>query len=78
MKVGVPAIKTKSGKIIKAPSKKWSHNDIIEDSGTNGTRGFVLSDGTFVGRERAAKVANAAGQTKNKRKLHSEDLRKKK
>ena len=78
MKVKVPAIKTKSGKVIKAPSKKWSHNDIIENKGQNGVRGFVLTDGTFAGRKKAAKVANEAGQTSGKRKLHSEDLRKKK
>ena len=74
----MPAIKTKSGKVIKAPSKKWSHNDIIENKGENGTRGFVLTDGTFAGRKKAAKVANESGQTKNKKKLYSEDLRKKK
>jgi hypothetical protein len=74
-KVEVPAIKKPDGKIVKAKSKKESHDDL----NTKGKRGFVLSDNTFVGREEGAKVAKKAGQVpKTVKKLHSEDLRKKK
>ena len=73
--VKVPAIKKTSGKIVKAKSKKQSHDDLE----TKGERGFILSDGKFAGREEAAKVAKKAKQvSKSVKKLHSEDLRKKK
>lgn len=73
--VKVPAIKKTNGKVVKAKSKKESHDDL----NTVGKKGFVLSDGNFVGRETAAKVAKKAGQVpKTVKKLHSEDLRKKK
>jgi hypothetical protein len=74
-KVVVPAIKKSDGKVVKAKSKKESHDDL----NTKGKRGFVLSDNTFVGREEGAKVAKKAGQVpKTVKRLHSEDLRKKK
>jgi hypothetical protein len=74
-KVVVPAVKKSSGKVVKAKSKKESHDDID----TEGKRGFVLSDGTFADREKAAKVAKAAKQVPKKVvSLHSSDLRKKK
>ena len=41
-------------------------------------RGFVTSEGDFVGRKKAAKIAEDAGEIKDKsiKKLHSSDLRK--
>ena len=73
--VKVPAIKKSDGKIVKAKSKKESHDDL----NTEGKRGFILSDGKFAGREEAATVAKKAKQVpKTIKKLHSEDLRKKK
>lgn len=58
-KVKSPAIKTKSGKIVEAgPGEHHKH------IGQPGKRGFKLSDGEFVGREKAAKVATKAGQVK--------------
>ena len=73
--VKVPAVKKTSGKVVKAKSKQQSHDDLK----TEGQRGFILSDGTFAGREEAATVAKKAKQVpKTVKKLHSEDLRKKK
>ena len=73
--VKVPAIKKTDGKIVKAKSKKESHDDL----NTEGKRGFILSDGKFAGREEAATVAKKAKQVpKTIKKLHSEDLRRKK
>jgi len=41
-------------------------------------RGFLLSNGAFVGRKKAAEIAEAAGEVPKKvgKKLHSHDLRK--
>ena len=73
--VKVPAVKKKDGKVVKAPSKQYAHKDLE----TKGERGFILSDGKFAGREEAATVAKKAKQVpKTVKKLHSEDLRKKK
>ena len=73
--VKVPAVKKSAGKIVKATSNKESHDDLS----TEGKRGFILSDGKFAGREEAATVAKKAKQVpKTIKKLHSEDLRKKK
>ena len=73
--VKVPAVKKSDGKIVKAKSKKESHDDLNAE----GKRGFILSDGKFAGREEAATVAKKAKQVpKTIKKLHSEDLRKKK
>lgn len=73
--VKVPAVKKKDGTVVKAKSKQQSHDDL----NTEGLRGFVLSDGKFAGREKAAEVAKKAKQVpKTVKKLHSEDLRKKK
>lgn len=72
-RVKAPAIKTASGKVVEARGKHQHHDDIP----AKGTRGFVLSDGKFVGREAAGKVAKAASQVKKMEKpprLHSEDL----
>lgn len=71
-KVKVPAIKTSSGKIVKAKSQQQSHADLK----TKGQRGFLLSDGKFANRGEAAEVANKSGQTKRVKKLHSHHLRK--
>ncbi len=73
-KVTVPAVKKSSGKVVSAPSKAQHHKDIP----AKGQRGFKLSDGSFAGREKAAKVAKAAGQVgtlKHAGKLHSGDIR---
>jgi hypothetical protein len=73
-KVDRPAVKTSSGKIVKAAKKGDAHKEIP----AKGERGFTLSDGKFAGREEAGRVAKAAGQVKRiKRaggKLHSSDL----
>jgi hypothetical protein len=74
-KVVVPAVKKKDGKVVKAKSKKESHDDLD----TKGKRGFVLSDNKFASRKVAARVAKDAGQVSNEvKELHSSDLRKKK
>ena len=79
--VKVPAIKEKSGKIVKAPSKAWSHDELIEKEGkkAKGSKHeFALSNGEVVNRKKAAKVAEKAGEVPKSvgKKLHSHDLRK--
>jgi len=79
--VKVPAIKEKSGKIVKAPSKAWSHEELIVKEGkkAKGSKHeFELSDGEVVNRKKAAKVAETAGEVPKSvgKKLHSHDLRK--
>lgn len=59
IKVKAPAIKTSAGKVVLA--KAGEHHAQIP---VTGTRGFKLTDGSFVGREKAAKVANTAKQVK--------------
>ena len=78
--VKAPAIKEKSGKIVKAPSKAWSHDELIAKEGKKAKGAkheFVLSDGEIANRKRAAKVAEAAGEVPKSvgKKLHSHDLR---
>jgi hypothetical protein len=75
-----PALKEKkTGKVDPAPSKAWSHEEIevskdIKDKAVK--RGFLTSEGKFVGRKKAAKIAEKAGEIKKKVKsLHSHDLR---
>ena len=76
LKVVVPAIKHADGSISKAPNAKYSHDEIIKKTGKKGEHGFILSDGTFAARERAAKVAKAVGEVKSPgKKLHSHELR---
>jgi len=70
MKVTKVAMKTPSGKIKTAPIGK-THASMH----TTGQHGFILSDGSFAGREKAAKVANKAGQVVVK-KLYSTNLKK--
>lgn len=79
--IKAPALKEKNGKIDPAPSKAWSHQEIevaknIKDKDVK--RGFVTASGKFVDRKKAAKIAKAAGEVKDKniKKLHSSDLRK--
>ena len=79
-KIAEPAVKDlKSGKVHPAPSKAWSHDQVeakehIKDK--NAKRGFVTTTGEFVGRKKAAKIAEKTGEVKKKvKKLHSSDLR---
>ena len=79
-KVVVPAIKEKSGKVIKAPDRSWSHEELIERAGRlakHAKHEFELSNGRIVNRKEAAKVAEAAGEVPKSvgKKLHSHDLR---
>lgn len=73
-RVDRPAIKTASGRVVKAARTGDAHKDIA----AKGKRGFVLSNGKFAGRVEAGKVAKAAGQIKKTKraegKLHSSDL----
>lgn len=77
LKVMKPAIKAKSGKLYTAPSWKYSHESIhVNAIIPQGKKGFVLSNGKFVGRKKAAKVAWDAGQINRiVHKLHTEHLR---
>lgn len=71
--VKLPAIRTKDGEIHKAKSINMSHEEI----GVKGKRGFVLSDGTFVDRKEAAKIAENIGEVPKSagKKLHTHELR---
>ena len=79
LKVIEPAIKEKSGKVVKGKPTE-SHDDIIKRAGKaakGAKHDFVLSDKEVVGREKAAKVAKAAAEVKKPgKKLHSHELRK--
>ena len=76
VKVVEPAIKTKSGKVIK-DTAAYSHKEIEKKAGVKkDKRGFLLSNGEFANREKAAKIAKAAGEVKKPgKKLHSHELR---
>lgn len=79
--VKVPAIREKSGKVVKAPSKAYSHDELIAKEGkkAKGSKHmFELSDGEIVNRKKAAKIAEKAGEVPKSvgKKLHSHDLRK--
>ena len=76
VKVVEPAIKTKSGKVIK-DTAAYSHKEIEKKAGVKkDKRGFLLSNGEFANREKAAKIAKAAGEVKKPGKqLHSHELR---
>jgi hypothetical protein len=79
--VKVPAIKEKSGKIVKAPSKAWSHDELIAREGKKAKGAkheFELSNGKIATRKQAAKVAEKSGEVPKSvgKKLHSHDLRK--
>ena len=75
-----PALKEKSGKIDTAPSKAWSHSEleVVKDvKKKDAKEGFLTNTGEFVGRKKAAKIAEQAGEIKKPvKKLHSTDLRK--
>jgi hypothetical protein len=80
LKVLVPAILEKSGKVIKAPSKAWSHEELKKKAGKEAKGAkheFELSNGRIVTRKVAAKVAEAAGEVPKSvgKRLHSHDLR---
>jgi hypothetical protein len=77
LKVTKPAVKHKDGTISKAPNASWSHDEIIEKAGKSGKHGFMLSDGTFASRTKAAKVAEAAKEVPKSagKKLHAHELR---
>jgi hypothetical protein len=78
VKVVEPAVKEKSGKILKDTSA-YSHEEIEKKAGRKKNadeRGFILSTGKFADREKAAKIAKAAGEVKHPgKKLHSHELR---
>ena len=76
VKVVEPAIKTKSGKVIK-DTPAYSHAEIEKKAKVKkDQRGFLLSTGEFADRKEAAKVAKAIGEVKNPgKKLHSHELR---
>ena len=81
LEVKVPAIKEKSGKVVKAPSKAWSHDELIAKEGKKAKGAkheFELTNGKIVNRKKAAKVAEKAGEVPKSvgKKLHSHDLRK--
>lgn len=79
--VKAPAIKEKSGKVIVAPNKAWSHDELKEKAGKaakHAKHEFELSNGRIVTRKVAAKVAEKAGEVPKSvgKKLHSHDIRK--
>ena len=81
LKVLVPAIKEKSGKVVKAPSKAYSHDELKKMAGKaakGAKHEFELSNGRIVTRKVAAKVAEKAGEVPKSvgKRLHSHDLRK--
>jgi len=80
LKVLVPAILEKSGKVIKAPSKAYSHEELKKMAGKEAKGAkheFELSNGRIVTRKVAAKVAEKAGEVPKSvgKRLHSHDLR---
>ena len=80
LSVLVPAIKEKSGKVVIAPSKAWSHEELKKKEGkkANGAKHeFELSNLKIVNRKEAAKVAEKAKEVPKSvgKKLHSHDLR---
>ena len=80
LKVVKPVVVTKKGKVEVAPNAKYSHDDIAKKFGKKGFKNakheFELSNGEIVGRKKAAKVAEKAGEVKKGiKKLHSHQLR---
>ena len=78
LKVVEPAVKEKSGKVLKGKLSE-SHAQVEKRAGRSKNqdkRGFLLSTGKFADREEAAKIAKAAGEVKKPgKKLHSHELR---
>ena len=72
-------LKVKSA-AVKHPSGKVSTGRKHKEIPGMGKEGFVLSDGSFVNRTKAAKVAKRAGQVKHMSSpaLHSSNLKNKK
>jgi hypothetical protein len=72
VKVKTAAVKHPSGKVSTGPKHKMISG--------HGKEGFVLSDGKFVGRVAAGRVAKRAGQVKHMSSpaLHSSNLKAKK
>lgn len=81
-KIVEPALRVKkTDKVIEAPSKAWSHDELEARDHIKPKKvkeGFVTDEGKFVGRKKAAEIAKKSGQVKDKtiEKLHSSDLRK--
>jgi len=80
LRVKVPAILERSGKVIDAPSRAYSHAELIKLAGKPGQgakHDFELTNGKIVNRVVAARVAEAAGQVPKKdgKYLYSHDLR---
>ena len=80
LSVLVPAIREKSGKVIVAPSKAWSHDELKEKEGKKAKGAkheFELSNLKIVNRKTAAKVAEKDKEVSKSvgKKLHSHDLR---
>lgn len=78
--IAEPAIREKkNGKVHPAPSKAWAHDQLEAKEHLKKKKvkeGFVTSEGKFVGRKKASKIAEKAGEVKNPpKKLHSTDLR---
>lgn len=81
MKIDKPAIRVKkTGRVITAPSKAWAHDQIEARDHIKKKKvkeGFVTDTGQFVGRRKAQKIAEKAGQMPAKgEKLHTSELRK--
>ena len=78
-KIVQPAVKEKNGKIDKAPSIAWAHDDLEKVKHLKKSKvkeGFETNTGEFVSRKKAAKIAQKAGEIKHKvKKLHTTDLR---
>ncbi len=71
LKIFRPARRQTNGKVHVASRPGMRHVEIAP----TGERGFVTSEGDFVGREVGAKIAIAAGQVPDTvTRLHSEDL----
>lgn len=81
MRIKAPALRVKkTGKVLSAPSKAWAHDQLEARDHIKKKKvkeGFVTDSGSFVGRKKAERIAEAAGQVpKRGGKLHSTDLRK--
>jgi streptomycin 6-kinase len=75
IKIKQPAIKTKDGKVFTGGK---DHQAIIDSKNVKGERGFNTTEGKFVNREVAAKIANKEGQTDRPvKKLFSHQLKRK-
>jgi hypothetical protein len=78
-KIVAPAVKEKSGKIDKAPSFAWAHDDLEAVKRLKKSKvkeGFETNTGEFVSRKKAAKIAEQAGEIKHPvKKLHTTDVR---